>query len=408
MKQYLILLLFTCSFYACTSQKRTTPKDLTSELAKKYAIQFSLNDDKSEGTQLLDKLMADYDYVVLGEYHYSENIQLLTDKLLRLGSRHGYTDFVSENGKYTTYILNEISKSRNISEELEKYIIKNSHKFIHEGEEEYNYPIPFFSAKQEVNVLETLRDLNYHSIGVDQEFCHSTKMFINRLYDQKEISADKAKKAIRILDSLDIKDMERGFNMYKAILEDSTIMQTMRLYNNTAWKGLYNGWKRSMRIYTTGRHSPRVDLIREQFIEQMTPRFEKNEDLKMIVKLGGLHTPKGPTQWFGIYDIGEQVHEIAHEKNKKSLHILCNSRYWNDKDTIVDAIAKEKDDYENTFKLLGSKDKWTLIDLRKLRKDHQNKLFRIPEGPGYSYIKHVLTYNDILFITPTDNELIDF
>jgi len=403
---FAFLMFFGLSVFA---QPIINKQLLTSEYLKQYAIDFKLDDKSSEGYKLMESLVAEHDYLVLGEFHFSENIQLLCKEFLQLGTQYGYTDFIQENGRYTSQFMNEMMvNSSNIEETIGTYIRKNRNTVSYgDGKSEQFYPIPFFNSKQEMWVLEELKK-NYRNIGLDQEFCFSTRMFVERLSKIKKTPQKLLDSIYARIESYERKSCLSDFNMYKALYEDTLINNYFANAKIQGWDKIYATWKESMGIYFgRSRHWRRVNLIRRNFIEQMQERVDTIPDLKFIVKFGAVHTPKGLTN-FGCYDIGDLVCETAKQKNKKSIHITCARRYCIEDGKCVDELKGQENNPEFVFDRLGQKDNWVILDLRKVREDYENNKFVLPEGFDYHNLKLMMEQQDILILLPMDRELVDF
>lgn len=402
------LIIFIFLNLTCIAQYKISPQPLSLEIVKQHSISFNLNDKDSKGYQFLESLVANNDYMVIGEYHFSENIQLLSTELCDIGSKYGYTDFICESGRYSMQFLNKIiNDNNNIQEALTAYFKPNKFVSRSGGESEVFNPIAFLTTKQEVQLLNKIKEKNYTLHGIDQEFMFSAKMFVNELAKRKNTPADKIAEVYQHLDSLEKRTVESGFNYCRNLLADSLIVNYLSSHQTDNWNNIFKTWKESMGIYFGRRRNMRrVSLMRQNFIEQISPRFEANSDLKFIMKLGAFHTPRGIAD-LGLYDIGDLVAETAKQFHKRAIHIRCRSRYSLEENEIYDSCSEEANADDNLFEKLGKKDRWVIIDLRPLKASYLRNEISIPETLVNSDIKSTIENNDILIITPLDRSLIE-
>lgn len=404
----LTLVIIVCTNLTCFAQYKASPEPLSTEIIKQHSFSFNLNEKKSKGYQFLESLVANNDYIVIGEYHFSENIQLLSTEICDLGSKYGYTDFICESGRYSMQFLNNVvDENENVEKALAAYFKPNKFIFRSGEESEIFNPIAFLTTKQEVRLLEKLKEKNYSLHGIDQEFMFSAKMFVNELSKRKNTPADKINELYHHLNSLEKRTVESGFNYCENLLADSLIVNYLSSCQDDNWDSISKTWKESMEIYFGRRRNlRRINLMRRNFIEQISPRFEANSDLKFIMKLGAYHTPRGIAD-LGLYDMGDLVAETAKQFHKRAIHIRCRSRYSIEENEIYDSCSEEKNADDKLFEKLGKKDKWVIIDLRPLRAAYLRNEISIPETLVNSDIKSTLENNDILIITPLDRSLIE-
>ena len=405
MKQLLLLFILFANV-GSFAQYKTSPQAISADLVKKHALSFDLNDKTSAGYQMLESIVAEYDYVVIGEYHFSENIQKLSTEICDLGSKYGYGEFICESGRYSTQFLNEIvRKNDHIEEALTSYFKDKKFELSFGDESETFNPIAFLTTKQEVPLLEKLKEKNYHVYGIDQEFQFSTKMFVAELMKLKPLSEADEKEIYHHLDSLEQRTGESGFNYSKNLLSDSLVVNYLSSCKEVNWQKKFETWKESMEIYFGRRRDwRRINLMRRNFIEQVSPRLEENPNLKLIMKLGAFHTPKGIAD-LALYDMGDLISETAKQFHKKAVHIRCRSRYFVEDGELYDSYKENSK--KNFFSQLGEKDKWVIVDLRSLRDAFQRNEFSIPESLVNNDVKSTIENNDILIISPADRELIE-
>lgn len=400
----LLIAIFLCRFYTYGQNIN----DLTKKNIASYVFEFTLEDKTSKGYQFLEKLVSQNDFFLLGEYHFSNNIQLLTSEICELGNKYGYTYFICENGRYSMKFLNAVvNGNMDIKNALKKYLKPIKTTIRLNGEIEVNNPIAFFSTYEEIALLDCLKKFNYQLYGIDQEYYFSTKLFIKELAKLTSEKCNKVNLLYERLDSLSNNISNSDFNYCEEILKDTLLVNFLKSYNKLGMHPVYKSWQESMQIYYgRGRHSRRISMMRTNFIEQISPGFNFKKDLKAIVKLGALHTSKGLTD-YGVYDVGDLVNTLAKKNGKKSIHIRCAKRFYIEQGNIVDYCEEEQGSGDNLLRKFGKKDKWVIIDLREIRKEYQKGEFNIPESLVNNEFRYILDHNDIFIITPTDKNIVE-
>jgi len=93
-KSIWIFYLLFLNIFIGYSQYNSSPKTIATNIIYNYVYKFNLEDTQSQWYVFLESLVSENDYLVFGEYHFSQNIQKLTNEFLSLGNKYGYTDFI--------------------------------------------------------------------------------------------------------------------------------------------------------------------------------------------------------------------------------------------------------------------------------------------------------------------------
>ena len=153
------------------------------------------------------------------------------------------------------------------------------------------------------------------------------------------------------------------------------------------------------RLYETkhiyeSHHKIRVDYINSNFLSNYLAFEEKHEDARYFIKIGSIHAATN-TRSRGYYDVGALTQEIANAENAKTTNVM-----------IPRATHEGKVYRDVSTSLLNfhKKDRWTLIDLEKLRNDLKSNKFQIVTHPEYRELSRTIKGFDLLLIPPADKK----
>lgn len=386
-------LLISCSFIA---QDKLTLEDV-----KKETIYFSVSDDLqfSENVlPILNREASKSQFIGIAEVHQSKQLSLFTSALLRVLKKHQYNHFALEIGNYTASILEE--EFTNPKEITSK--IKGLNKKY--GRSKFPYvPFVFVDKIADAKFIEEAAKLNFNLWGIDREYEFSYLMHLDKMFELSSKSStlrQAYKNARKEMKNVAFKDKVSGESKYCWLLNNTKINNFLNAvskeqYLNNYAKELINSWNIYCRfIQRKGGSSARAKYMRQKFDSLYNVANQKEKLPKVLVKLGGVHLTHGKSQ-YGRYDVGRHLHEKAKENNTQFLAIRHVWRYKNGKDQVG------KSGWKNTSFLMqmGKKDKWTLIDLRPLKKLVQENKLTLDKGTAWE-----LKNYDLFLISPNDSK----
>jgi hypothetical protein len=354
---------------------------------------------EGEGADFLKNAITQSQFFVLGEYHGGRQISFLTNALIRELKTNNYNFAVFEVGKFSAQKLTELSE---ISNETVSNLFNFNSKYYHALMEDI--PIPFFDGKEDAAFLETVSSSGMQIWGIDQEYYQSvlflTKEMLNSVKEKDNYTEieEAWKKANFIIYQKFDEDATGDIQVFEEIKKDKDVMSFFELFEendtiateiikhlNISWD-IYTNWRR-------GSHGKRVNYMRKNFLNYYNRVETAWKNPKVFIKIGSMHAAYTPIS-NGYYDIGALIEEIAILNSTESTNIVCDYRYFEGEDLIGDGNKR--------FLQFAKKDRWTLIDLKKIRSDFYNGEIHIPEGDDYQDTKRKINGYDILLITPED------
>lgn len=400
-----ITFLVTLFFTSLTAQN--TINDIpvldSLEIAKQVRY-FNIKDNKIEGdgADILKQAVASSKFFVLGEYHYSTEISKLTESLAPLLDKAGYKGAAFEVGPLSGEKLKELSRVPDATEAKlkafnAKYLIPS-----------FKYTaIPMFSFVPDAQFLRAFSETKMEIFGIDQEFVFSViflgdDLVASKLNDSKyeEIKAvwEKARKTIQAeYDNYNRETLNNIFT-HADFLKFQKMFDADDLYAQDVFKKLLETWK----IYSPSKnvwgHQVRLDYIRSNFLKKYKAIEKVHHDARYFIKIGSLHAAKTNFS-LKLYDIGAVTQEIAELEQVKSTNVVIAKGTYDDKDFT----------YEDAPSLVQfhKKDRWTIVDLKKLREDLLSKKFQILTHPAYQDLNIMIHGYDLLLIPPADQKPIE-
>lgn len=377
-------------------------KILTIQDVKKHTKYFTVSKSFQFSENILPILNEEAknsQFVGLAEVHQSEQLSFFTTAFLRVLKTNGFNNFALEIGDYSTSILEEISK------ELSKTSINLKTYNKRYGKSRFPF-IPFIFVDKNADALfiEQASKLNYDLWGIDREFEFSYLMHLDKMYQMSNNLSSKFKeaykKARKVMKKVNFKDKVSGQSKYCWLLNEPTINNFLMLLSKEEKLQNYtneirNSWKIYCRfVQGKGGSNARAKYMRIKFDSLYDVSNTKEALPKVLVKLGGVHLTHGNSQ-YRRYDVGRHLHEKAKENSTNFLAIRHVYRYRNGKDQVG------KKGWKNTSFLMqmGKKDKWTLIDLRPIKKLVKEQNLQIDKGTAWE-----LKSYDWFLISPNDTK----
>lgn len=392
--------MIACFFAMCISTLHAQ-RQLTINDVKKHTQYFSISNDFeiSENTKnFFAQEAKENQFIGIAEVHQSEQLSYFTTSLLPILKTKGYHNFALEIGDYSASILEDLSKNPSLTS-IKLKSLNNRY-----GKNKFPYiPFIFVDKKADALFIEEASKLNYNLWGIDREFEFSYLMHLDKMYSiskkSKEIKIAYAN-ARKLMKKVVFKDKVSGQSKYCWLLNESKINNFFDLVSED--KNVSNyvlEIKNSLKIYcrfVTGKggSNARAKYMRKKFDSLYNSAKIKNQLPKVLVKLGGVHLTHGKSQ-YNRYDVGKHLHEKAKENNTGFLAIRHVYRYRNGKDQVG------KKGWKNTSFLmqLGKKEKWTMIDLRPLKKMLKESVIKVDKGTAWE----IKSY-DLFLISPNDSK----
>ena len=382
MKYLLTTLLTACIITHGWGQSRSIDSYLEDAV-----LHFTLDTSLSaNGREFFDSLLADNHYFILGEYHGSVQISRLTNALLPLYAKHGGKVFGLEIGPQASRQINDGMARETAAAFFGRL---NGAYTIVTAERPYT-PIPFFRSAGDARFLQTAFDHGLTTIGLDQENLFSYPLLIDSLIGTLPAADVDLRTLARTLrDSVAIY-LERGVTAQArggsrreglaVKLEESAFLQralgalaaggpraeeviaSLRTSNAIYYHHGIGDWWNSNRL--------RTENFVDNFREALVPDGTVSEE-RLFLKIGGLHAAKGMNNYYR-YDIGNLIYETARLTGRKSLHTVIIDRFWVQEDGEWTDSLEDSTSWlaTNLGQLLqaGKPDRWTVIDLAKVRK----------------------------------------
>ncbi|WP_425390233.1 hypothetical protein [Ekhidna sp.] len=369
---------------------------LTSQMIEESAFRFSLNAENQLEGEAREKWLnwvGDNQYVGLAEVHNSAQLSFFTKALLNVLDEKGFEHFAIEMGPNSAGILQEITEN---SDETLNGIKELNRKYGKKGQSKT--PMIFANKIEDAVFVEEAARLGFTFWGLDQEFAYSHEMLIDHLHANSGLQNEAYKQAYQeaksTIKKVIYKNKYKGqyidcwypeskaLNHFFSFLEDSTSQKII--------SDLKTSWDIYCKSATgQGSNQQRADYMKQNFEKYLDQHGPKS---KVFLKLGGIHLTHGLSH-FRVNDMGKFLTEKAASNNTELLNIRHLITYRNGKSNVGKAAWKNT----SLFLEVGSKDQWTVVDLRPLRE----KLQRGEITTTKSYAFELMSY-DLLLISPDD------
>ena len=349
---------------------------------KKFTYAFDLVDGalQGEGRNVLLSALEESQFVILGDHHRSkleyEFASVLVDQLDDFHCKN----LVLEIGWLSSLVLNRHLKSQTYSSAAlrqlnQTYTFNN---FV---------PIGHFKSRESVGHIEKAvsSDWSTYSIGLDSWSSYS--MIFDFLYDTLPSKQQNELKSIYTQAKHEIDDLYKNVTQ----LNNDQILELTEAIKNSKKINQYLDYLRLI-----GSHEELIEHLDESIDfwwkygkkdfytknkfnarnnkSQMRQIFEDSafdfENDKLLLYGWQNHLASGITS-NGFSGIGNTLNEMAAYHGNKSLNIAMVQRFYKTDDGIVDR-SKSDDHYSklfSPFNQLGSRDTWTIIDLRPFNKE---------------------------------------
>lgn len=413
-----VFVLVFISIFASTwqvSAQEETP--LNTEFISQYVQHFTIEDNilKGKGADFVQNKIQQSQFFVLGEYHGSSQIWKFVEAIAPVMQQSNYSTSVFEIGNYSAKKLTELTElSGNLTQNLKAF----NQQYHHKSEPA---SIPFFENVESAEALKTIVGANMQIWGVDYEYFTSILFLGEEMllsakgredYKELEKAWIDAEKQIRTI----IFEVMNNFNKegvmpFKAIQNDEKFKHFLSFFTekDLKAKNILKSLKDSWTVYDSRDGRIRRKFIRNNFLEKYKNEVLNNPDAKYFIKFGSAHCfNKNKVIDPNYYDIGALTDSLATLNNTKSTNLLFQRRFM-DKDDLIKAKGYYKK-AEKLFIQFGRKDKWTIIDIEKIRQAIDNKqvtLSNIKKNKGLKEIIFNMYAFDVFVIPPMDKYVTD-
>ena len=377
---------------------------------KSYTYEFQIKNGQIEGkgAEFLINEFAKTQIVMLGEYHGQKSISEFTGSIIPVLNKNGFKHMALEVGPTMGDFLNSLN-APNVEKDLKKI---NQQYHTKDGEDIYT-PIPFFDTVEDAKFLDEAKKHEWNVFGVDQEYYDSFPflfdlMFGNLTENQKAHHKKLHQSAIDSLQSFYQREVEKGESYVTLISESQVISEFLKTMHQADENApLVEAFTKSVEIYKLNDDSRWYEnyQTRIAYMKQLLrTEFEKEKfnvvNDKLLIKMGRLHLSKG-TSPYAFNELGNTLTELCEYNGVTALGIGFETRFHIENDVIMDELDSDSKYMQNyrEFKKFGDKYKWTILDLRPMRKDfhwHPQPL----KGKLNAYLQELIVNYDILIIPP--------
>ncbi len=397
--KYFILVLFLGISHSLCSQD-----SLTTEEIRSYSYHFKIDDGKmlGDGAVFLQKEFENSQFVVLGEYHGDAQISNFTNAILPVLSKLNFKYFGVEIGPHSAEMLMNLCKENPTETEMILHRFYTTQYQLSKS-----VAIPFFSNVEDARFLTTALDNDFELFGIDQEGYDAAYFLFDELLRQNKPSvADGiAKDAYQKLMDENAKDLKKDDHpFHEHLLQSKEIELFFSAMDkkNKKVQDIISALKKTWRIfadYGIRRYDNlqgRADYMKTQFARKYKECQEEQLLPKMLLKMGAMHSRKGFTS-NNVFDMGNMIEELANVNQTQDLNIAFEFRYFLE-DGVYEDNLDGNSKWTNEMKpllSLGEKEKWTIIDMRELKRIWLNERKIIPRE-----ILRRIVWNDLIIIPP--------
>lgn len=380
---------------------------LTTAIAKEYFTPFTIQGDHmvGDGADLIDSLLANNQFFMIGEYHNSARISAFTNALILQSKPHDFKHLVLEVGPHTGEMLQNFgSDKRGVAKSLYDHHQKYSY---HKDEKS----IPFFDFQGDAKFLQTALDHELNLIGIDQEFLYSFGMWIDVMYNKLEVDDQQRLKELhhQTMDSVTLfinQDKKKEIRISNKLTHHVGFQSYLdTLYAFSQNQALIDDLRTSIGIYYLNtvrkwywNNHNRVAYMKQQFSKTVKEEKIDLSSEKMIVKMGGVHMSRGMSPML-FSDMGSLIGNLGDLYGNGAVNVTFINRYYEEDGVIKDDLADYPDDDKKALLALAGTEGWGILHLQPLIEYSQYYplKFRITDG-----IKEMALRYDYAIIVPTD------
>ncbi len=350
-----------------------------------------------------DKIRADVQksqFVLVGEDHGTAQIPVFTAALAR--------EF-----KPALYAL-----------EVDPYVAANLTRFAAQPGQpaaylrQYPGALCFATLAEEFELARTLRAQQARLVGLDQIFITNAAPIYRQLAEQVQGKAARAyftrrAAAYQAQGLVGLRAEPTSFVMVKQAPAAIDSLLALTKTESPAVRQLAQDYAASCRIYTSGSHQARINLMKGNLLRELRPYQTDSSPAvpKMLFKFGAYHLARGGSAVAGdeVYDLGNLVQNLADVQGQKSLHLLVVGKQGakvsglglllagQQPETYTDEIFNAKASLpvkQFMDQMQGSS--WAVFDLRPLRQAFSEDRLQVPGRE----MQRVITGYDYLVVIP--------
>lgn len=334
-----------------------------------------------------------------------------------VGEDHG----MAEIPLFTAAVAREL-KPALYAIEVDPYVAANLTRFAAQPGQptaylrQYAGSLCFGTLAEEFELARTLRAQQARIIGLDQIFITNaapTYRQLAGLVKGKAAQAYFAQRAAAYERQAHAALLEASpsFVMLKQTPAAIDSLLALTKTESPAAQQLAQDYAASYRIYLSGSHQDRVNLMKRNLLQELRP-YQTAAGLavpKMLFKFGAFHLARGasPIGFGEFYDLGNLMQNVADIQQQKSLHILIVGKQG----AKVDGVGILLQNHPPTTYTEASYDEelpikaftdglsgpaWGVFDLRPLRKALAQEK---PQLPGRK-LERIITGYDYLVVVP--------
>lgn len=284
---------------------------------------------------------------------------------------------------------------------------------------QYPGALCFSSLAEEFTLVRTLHAQQTRAIGLDQIFIINAAPFYQQLAAQAKGSAARAylhqrAAAYHAQEQANLRQGSKTFVLLQQTPAAIDSLLTITKKESSAVQKMAQDYADSYRIYTTGGHQDRLNLMKRNLLQELRP-YQTASGLqapKMLFKFGAQHLARGGSPITGgeFYDLGNLVQNLADVQAQQSLHILVLGKQGTKIASLGGLLsADQKADaytssiYEGTagfpvklFMDQVSEPAWSAFDLRPMRTAFAKGTLQLPNRQ----LERIITGYDYLVVIP--------
>ncbi len=379
-----------------------------------YTFQLDKGRISGPGKDILYSALSEAQYVILGDHYRSKREYEFASTLIE--HLHGlqFKNLVLEIGPLSSLILNQqLNSGDHAAETLRKLNQKYS---ITSQEHQYN-AIPHFKSVESTELIHFAATSNWmiNSIGLDawsayhmifdflfQKLPTDQQNKIEPYYKRAQEELESFYKKVEVQNNDQVLQLIENIKNSKDINNFVNQLRSYRGYEELIEaldQSIDYWWKYGHRdFYTKNKFNAQNNKDQMRKIVECT-KVDLEKD-KMFIYGWQNHLTNGFTS-NGFTGIGNTMNELANYYGNRSLNIAMIQRFYKKENTTLDR-SKSDDHYArrfSPFNQLGSKDSWTLIDLRPFNKEFFWGNYILPPE-----MEKIFRRYDLLIISKTDEE----
>lgn len=411
MKRFILLLLLVGITSCINSQTSKKQETLSTAYIKSHAAYFTIEGEKIKGmgAKMIKKMINSSQFITYGETHNSKQVSILIKSFMPLLKKANFNYFAIEVGPSSAKKLTELSTPA--EKTIENLRAFNTKYTVSQGSETAE-PIPFFTGVGDAEFLQAARMNNMQLWGIDQEYYYGTFFLLDELMATVKNNPNYQKLtqlkngAMQIMYKHFLDELaEKNDGAYGLIVKEKAVNDFFNAFkkSNTAAQDIISNLKISWDIYIRWRndsHVDRISYMRNNFMAHYKKALDKEKEPKVFTKIGSLHASKLISN--GAFDIGDLTEKLGQQNGTISTTINTWIPFSKTKDGVRNNLEKYKRSYGRyaIFTKLAKEDQWTIINLKRIRKDLLNGSLVLPNNGDYHRLKKLIFSYDYQIMLP--------